>query len=84
MSSDIAAMERDMNRAFGKAFADPRLPDALRRRRRRAHARLHRMLAGSYADHGRHAAAGRNLALALRHDPRIAPELMRDVFRGRD
>ena len=74
MSRDIATMEHDMTFAFAKAFADPRLPDALRHRRRHAHARLYRMLSGSYADSGQWTAAIRTIAIALRHDPRIARE----------
>jgi len=77
MSSDIAAMERDMTYAFAKAFADPRLPDALRGRKRRAYARMYRMLAGSYAGSRRRAAAVRTLAIALRYDPTIARGLLR-------
>jgi glycosyltransferase involved in cell wall biosynthesis len=77
MSNDIAAMERDMTRAFAKAFADPRLPPALRERKRHAYARLYRMFAGSYADSHRRAAAARTLAIALGYDPRIARGLMR-------
>jgi glycosyltransferase involved in cell wall biosynthesis len=77
MSRDIAAMQRDMTRAFAKAFADPRLPPALLARERYAYARLYRMLAGSYAGSGRATAAVRTLAVALRHDPKIARELLR-------
>jgi glycosyltransferase involved in cell wall biosynthesis len=75
MSRDIAGMERDMTYAFAKAFADPRLPAALRERKRYAYARLYRMLAGSYAGAGRPADAVRTLATALRYDPRIVCEL---------
>jgi hypothetical protein len=74
MSRDIAAMERDMTYAFAKAFADPRLPEALRGRRRRAYARLYRMLAGSYARSGDRRAAMRTLAISLTRDPGIAVE----------
>ncbi len=83
MSRDIAAMERDMTYAFAKAFADPRLPEGLRDRRRRAYARLYRMLAGSYAQCGQRRAAVRAGTIALRHDPRIAPELIRGAHRIR-
>ena len=76
MSNDIAAMERDMTHAFAKAFADPRVPPALRARKRHAYARLYRMLAGSYAGSRRRTDAVRTLAIALRHDPRIARELL--------
>jgi hypothetical protein len=76
MSGDIAAMEQDMNRAFAKAFADPRLPQALRERKRYAYARLFRMLAGSYAQGGRRGTAVRTLATALWYDPRITRELI--------
>ena len=76
MSDDIAAMERDMTYAFAKAFADPRLPPALRARKRYAYARLYRMLAGSYAGSHRPGAALRTLAVSLRNDPRITLELL--------
>ena len=76
MSDDIAAMERDMTYAFAKAFADPRLPPALRARERYAYARLYRMLAGSYAGSRRPGAALRTLAVSLRNDPRITLELL--------
>jgi glycosyltransferase involved in cell wall biosynthesis len=69
MSRDVGLMERDMSRAFAKAFADPRLPDALRRRKRRAYGRLYRMLAGSYRDAGARRAMLRALAVSVRHDP---------------
>jgi glycosyltransferase involved in cell wall biosynthesis len=77
MSRDIEAMERDMTYAFAKAFADPRLPQALRQRRRHAYGRLYRMLAGSYLQSGERTAAVRALARSLRNDPRIARELLR-------
>ena len=80
---DIATMEHDMTYAFAKAFADPRLPPGLRERKRHAYARMYRMLAGSYADAGQRSAALRTMAIALRHDPRIARELRRGVHRMR-
>ena len=76
MSNDIAGMERDMTHAFAKAFADPDLPQALRERKRHAYARLYRMLSGSYADRRQWTPAARTLAIALRHEPRIARELL--------
>lgn len=77
MSLDVTAMERDMRRAFAKAFVDPRLPRPLFREKRRAYARMFRMLAGSYRDAGRPADALRTFAIALRHDPSLAAELIR-------
>ena len=77
MSGDIAAMERDMTLAFAKAFADPRLPAALRERKRQAYAGLYRMLAGSYALSRRRTAAVRALAIAVRYDPKVARGLVR-------
>jgi glycosyltransferase involved in cell wall biosynthesis len=82
MSRNIAAMERDMTSAFAKAFADPRLPEALRRRRRHAYARLYRMLAGSYAQSGDRRAAIRTLAISLTRDPGTAVELVRRQSRS--
>jgi glycosyltransferase involved in cell wall biosynthesis len=76
MSRNIAAMEHDMTYAFAKAFADPRLPERLRERKRHAFGRLYRMLGGSYVQNGQRRDAVRALALALRHDPGIARELL--------
>jgi glycosyltransferase involved in cell wall biosynthesis len=77
MSRDVAAMESDMTHAFAKAFADPRLPDALKERERRAYAALYRMIAGSYVSRGERRAAIRWLARSVRTDPTIAFELAR-------
>ncbi len=52
MSRDVAATERDMRYAFGKAFGDPALPRDARRARRKAYGALFRMLSGSYRDRG--------------------------------
>jgi glycosyltransferase involved in cell wall biosynthesis len=82
MSRSVRAMERDMRHAFDKAFADRRLPADLYRRRRRAYARLYRMLAGSYRDSGDTPAALRTLGMALLRDPTIPAELVRH-FAGR-
>lgn len=76
MSRSMNAMERDMRRAFDKAFADPHLPARLRRRRRPAYARLNRMLAASYRDSGETLSAWRTLAMAVRDDPTIATEVV--------
>jgi hypothetical protein len=71
MSRDIGATERDMRRAFAKVFNDPALPDAHRRRRRRAYAGLYRMLAGSYRDAGSWSDMARTGMRALSYDPAI-------------
>jgi len=76
MSHRIELMEADMRRAFDKAFADPRLPSAVRDDPRRAYARLYRMLAGSYRDAGRPSPALRALTRAVIYDPRLALELV--------
>ena len=76
MSHNIAAMERDMRLAFRKAFDDPRLPQAVRKHKRRAYARLYRMLAASYRDTGRRGLAARALLRAICYDPAIGVELM--------
>jgi glycosyltransferase involved in cell wall biosynthesis len=73
---NIAVMERDMRYAFAKAFGDPRLPAATHARRHRAYGRLFRMLAGSYRATGSPRAMLRTLAMAFRHDPTIALELI--------
>ena len=79
MSRDVQRMEHDMLRAYGKAFADPALPDPIRAQRRRAYGRLYRMLAGSYRDRGQWGRAARALAAGARRDPRIAYEAVRVV-----
>jgi glycosyltransferase involved in cell wall biosynthesis len=75
MSRRIGLMERDMTYAFAKAFRDPKLPPALRRRRRFAYSRLFRMLAGSYRDSGEWSNALRTASLAIGYDPRILGEI---------
>jgi glycosyltransferase involved in cell wall biosynthesis len=75
MSRDVSAMERDMTHTFGKTFADRRLPEAIRARKRRAYGRLYRMLAGSYRDSGDRRDALRTFAMAVRHDPAIMLDL---------
>jgi glycosyltransferase involved in cell wall biosynthesis len=77
---NATVMERDMRYAFAKAFADPRLPRAVRGRRRHAYARLYRMVAGSYRDIGDRNGMARAIAQALRHEPRLAFE---PLTRGR-
>jgi glycosyltransferase involved in cell wall biosynthesis len=77
MSRNVKVMEHDMRYAFAKAFADPRLPDSARRRKRHAYGRLYRMLAGSYRDAGHRADAARALIAAVRHEPSVALELVR-------
>lgn len=74
MSRDIARMERDMRRAFRKAFADPNLPEGLRSKRRIAYRRLYRMLAGSYRNHHLWSPAFRTLLLAALQVPAMPPE----------
>jgi glycosyltransferase involved in cell wall biosynthesis len=76
MSRRIELMEADMRRAFDKAFADPRLPSAVRDHPRRAYARLYRMLGGCYRHAGRPSQALRTLTRALIYDPRLALELV--------
>jgi glycosyltransferase involved in cell wall biosynthesis len=73
---NIAVMERDMRYAFAKAFGDPRMPAATRSVRHRAYGRLFRMLAGSYRATGSPGPMLRTLAIAVRHDPTIAFELL--------
>ncbi len=77
MSRRVGPMERDMKRAFAKAFSHPQLPAALRSRRELAYSRLYRMLSGSYRDAGERRNALRTLAIALRHRPALAIELAR-------
>jgi glycosyltransferase involved in cell wall biosynthesis len=77
MSRRVSLMERDMRRAYDKAFAHPALPAPLRRRRGEAYGRLYRMLSGSYRDHGQYIAAARTLARGIRHDRRLLIELAR-------
>ncbi len=83
MSRRVGAMERDMSRAFAKAFSHPQLPPALRGSRGLAYSRLYRMLSGSYRDRGESMNAGRTLAIALRHRPALALELIKRPPRRR-
>ena len=76
MSRKLGAMETDMRQVFDKAFAHPALPEDLRRRRREAYGRMYRMLAGSYRDAGELRPAARTFVAAVRHDPRVAVELV--------
>jgi glycosyltransferase involved in cell wall biosynthesis len=76
MSRNIASIERDMVYAFAKTFADPRLPETVRARRRYAYARMYRMLAGSYRDVGDRKAMARSLAQVFRHDPIVGFALL--------
>jgi glycosyltransferase involved in cell wall biosynthesis len=77
MSRRIGVMEADMQHAFGKTFAHPALPADLRRRRGEAYGHLYRMLSGSYRDQRQLGRAARALAVALRHHPPLALELVR-------
>ncbi len=77
MSRHIDLMEHDMVRAFEKAFADPRLPPALRDNERLAYARLYRMLAGSYRDVGAWIKAVQMVLKGLARSPLAIAELMR-------
>jgi glycosyltransferase involved in cell wall biosynthesis len=71
MSHDVALLERDKRRAYEKLFSDPRWSERLGPRRRRAHANLHRMLAGSYLHAHDYRGACRNAAVSLRWHPAI-------------
>jgi glycosyltransferase involved in cell wall biosynthesis len=77
----VAAIESDMVRAFEKVFANPHLPPAVKRKERRAYARLYRNLAGLYLEYGERWAAARSVAASLRSYPPIARDLIRAVGR---
>ena len=84
MSRNIDAMERDMVRAFGKAFSDPMLPGTLQQRRSEAYACLYRMLAGSHHQSGNWRKAVSMAASSLRYDPRpILRTVQRRMFANR-
>jgi glycosyltransferase involved in cell wall biosynthesis len=76
MSRHVDLMERDMIRAFRKAFAHPNLPPQIRNRRAEAYGRLYRMLAGSYEDVGERRRALQAALKAMRH----RPGLLRDFL----
>lgn len=69
MSRSVDRLEHDMLLAFAKAFADNALPPDLRARHRLARFRLHRMLAGSFAERGDRRGALRHLAAMARTAP---------------
>lgn len=79
---NIPVMERDLRYALTKAFADPRLPETVRARRRHTYGRMYRMLAGSYRDVGDKKAMVRSLAKSLSYDPTIGLELMSRIRSG--
>ena len=81
MSRKVGAMETDVLYAFDKVFSDPRLPPQIKRKKRRAYARLHRMLAGSYLESGERWSAYRSLAASLRSYPPIAQDLLSTLRR---
>lgn len=83
MSHNVAALEHDMRRVFGKVFADPSLPAELRGERRLADGRLYRMLAGSYLATGDRKDALRLGLEALRSDPRLARTELARVLKRR-
>jgi hypothetical protein len=83
MSRNIASLEHDMRYAFDKAFADPRLPAAVRTQRRHAYGRMYRMLAGSYRDVGNRRAMVRALASAVGYEPAIGLEVLSRRRRSR-
>ena len=78
MSRNVAAMEKDMLLAYEGAFA--RTPE-LHRIRKKAYARLHRMLAGSYLDYGERRACIRHLGRALAYRPSVALDIGRALFK---
>ncbi len=65
MHRNVARMEREMLRAYDKAFAEPGPPVP----RDEAYARLHLVLAGSYFDSGAIASFLRHATSAIAHDP---------------
>jgi glycosyltransferase involved in cell wall biosynthesis/2-polyprenyl-3-methyl-5-hydroxy-6-metoxy-1,4-benzoquinol methylase len=72
MSTSATALSEDMDRALGKLFSSPGLPPDLRRLRRRAYGRLHRILAGSQFQDGLSTSFLRHSAKALSLSPREA------------
>lgn len=78
MSRSVPKMEHDMIYAYGKVFADPRLPNDLRAGKRRAYSHLYRMLSGSYREAGDWPNAVRTGLASLLRDPRpVARSLLR-------
>jgi hypothetical protein len=79
MHENVALMERDMLRAYGKVFADEQAaPRALERR---AYASLHAMLAGSFFEAGQYRKGMRHLARAARREPRLVLRAGRGLLR---
>jgi glycosyltransferase involved in cell wall biosynthesis len=81
LTTSVDLLEHDMTRAFGIVFA--RDGKAWERLRRPAYARLHRMLAGSFAEAGRPARAVLHAARSAAYDPSAAPGLVRSALRRR-
>ena len=78
MHGNVALMRHDMLIAFRKAFRD--FP-AIRPLRRRAYARLHFVLAGSFEHAGHPVTAAGHLARAILLDPSQASSASRKIFR---
>jgi glycosyltransferase involved in cell wall biosynthesis len=68
MSRAVAPMEHDMRLVYDELFGDPARTD-LAPIRRRAYARLHRVLAGSYFSAGQWRDFARNAAKSIGHHP---------------
>jgi glycosyltransferase involved in cell wall biosynthesis len=83
MSRHVDVMERDMRRAYGKAFAHPALDTPIRARRGEAYGRLYRMLAGSYRDAHEPIQAVRAGLRALRHHPALLRDLLTSSYNAR-
>jgi glycosyltransferase involved in cell wall biosynthesis len=73
MSSSVEAFERDMLRAFDDVLMSPGADPELRPLRRRAHANLHRVIAGSYFVAGRRGPFLRHAARSIGGHPSTLP-----------
>jgi glycosyltransferase involved in cell wall biosynthesis len=78
-SRNIDAMARNMLRAYEIVFE--RAGGELRPLRRRAYARLHRMLSGSFADAGRPGRAAVHAARSASYSPLSVAEIVRPALR---
>jgi glycosyltransferase involved in cell wall biosynthesis len=79
LMTNVELLESDMTRAFGIVFAADGV--AWQPLRRRAYARLHRMLSGSFAEAGKPWRAGLHAVRSALYDPLAAPGLARSAIR---
>jgi glycosyltransferase involved in cell wall biosynthesis len=81
LSSSADRLETEMLRAYGEVFSDDRMPEDVRRLRRKAYANLHRMLAGAYFAERNLGAFIREALVSVRTHPSTLPYFLSTPIR---